>query len=730
MCSSFHAVDDVTKPRKAKVKKKANPRVEAISRRNFVEFAGAAAGTAMVGCGTLGIAASALGEGGASGTIVKAKIHPAIGVVRLGNSVADDGFFIGPEVTTPVQTTAAMLRDASGALKRQAARFRIYGLDADDQVVAELTPDGSAAIVDIHWSVHLANKKAAGYRFSTALDIPESATLALPRRNSGVKGKARRALVIDPGVRTISGRNQHGVAYQCDSGTFMGTRVYLGELRTDQAGRLLVLGGRGVSASPTGSPIFNISDFDTFNNADGWYDDTSDGPVSAKVTIDGREIPVESAWVIVNPPNFAPGIIGWRTLYDLLYETQVAAGTLPAPQTTSFTNDILPLLQRLAGLQWVNAGFAAAFHHGGDSGLHFDDPQLIAKLAQKPAPGTVDQHAELRNSIGLAFRLVDGPDLPPKPWPSKGWPWLYGDNYGSTQHSPREHFVVSDLRSQHLQRWMEGDFAADWVPGGSAVTSLDQVLLQDQPAMLDRAALQYCLADAFHPGCELTWPMRHASVFRSPFRINQAPESRVEVDYGDLLTPEIALGANGPLGAQGPGDLSKWMALPWQGDTAMCRSGYDADPSAKDFNQRYDPYLPTFWPARVPNQVLAASDYQTVMNTHVPRAQRIAAFQRRVSWYHGLPYQGDDPVKTMASMVKSFGSMGVLEARPGIPHDPDFPAVMLVESLPARAAADAQAPGVGGSGDDETVAGTVELSPAGWISPEHQALFRAIRGIK
>ena len=722
----------MTKPRKAKAKakKQANPRVEAISRRSFVEFAGAAAGTAMVGCGTLAMASSVLGEAGAGGTIVKARIHPAIGVVRLGNSVAGDGFFIGPEVTTPVQTTAATLRDGSGALKRQAARFRIYGLDADDQVVAELTPDDSAAVVDIEWSVHLANKKAAGYRFSTALDIPEAAAFALPRRNSGVKGKDRQALVIDPGVRTISGRNRHGAAYQFDSGAFMGTRVYLGELRTDQAGRLLVLGGRGVSASPTGRPILNIGDSDTFNNADGWYDDTSDGPVSAKLTVDGREIPVESAWVIVNPPNYAPDIIGWRTLHDLLYETQVAAGTLPAPQTTSFTSDILPLLQRLAGLQWVNAGFAAAFQPGGDSGLLFDDPQLIAKLAHKPAPGTADQHADLRKSIVLAFRLVHGPDLPPKPWPSKGWPWLYGDDYGSAQHSPRDHFIVSDLRSQHLQRWMEGDFDADWRPDAAAVTSLDQVSLQDQPTMLDQAALQYCLADAFHPGCELTWPMRHASVFRAPFRINHAPESRIEVDYGDTLTPEIALSAKGPLGAQGPGDLSKWMALPWQGDTAMCRSGYDADPNDKDFNQRYDPYLPTFWPARVPNQVLAASDYRTVMNTHLPRTQRIAAFQRRVSWYHGLPYQGDDPLMTMASMVKNFGSMGVLEARPGIPRDPDFPAVMLVESLPVRAAADAQAPDAGGSGDDEQNAGAVELSPAGWISPEHQALFRAIRGIK
>jgi hypothetical protein len=37
------------------------------------------------------------------------------------------------------------------------------------------------------------------------------------------------------------------------------------------------------------------------------------------------------------------------------------------------------------------------------------------------------------------------------------------------------------------------------------------------------------------------------------------------------------------------------MAVPWQTDTASCRSGYDLS---------YDPYVPAFWPARVPNEVL------------------------------------------------------------------------------------------------------------------------------
>jgi hypothetical protein len=54
--------------------------------------------------------------------IVRAAIHPAIGVARIGDS--ENEFFIGPEVVDPVPEPPEFYRDAAGALKRQAARFR------------------------------------------------------------------------------------------------------------------------------------------------------------------------------------------------------------------------------------------------------------------------------------------------------------------------------------------------------------------------------------------------------------------------------------------------------------------------------------------------------------------------------------------------------------------------------------------------------------------------------
>jgi hypothetical protein len=143
--------------------------------------------------------------------------------------------------------------------------------------------------------------------FQTALDIPEAEPTAL--RNQAYQGAARDALVIDPGARSVAGRDAGAVTF--DGGSFLGVPVYLGELRTDAQGRLLVLGGRGHSFSPHGAELT------TFANNDGWTDDTSDGPVSARVRLGGVELPVDPAWVVVAPPNYGPAIAtDFGTMYD------------------------------------------------------------------------------------------------------------------------------------------------------------------------------------------------------------------------------------------------------------------------------------------------------------------------------------------------------------------------------------------------------------------------------
>ncbi len=580
--------------------------------------------------------------------IVKAAIHPSMGIARIGNS--PDEFFIGPEVTAPVAKAPGFYRDATGALKRQAAQFRIYGLDAEGNVVKELT----SVDARIEWSVHLANKKAAWYQFQLALDIPEAAS-ASPSLLRNISVEDRSQLSIDPGPRHVVGPGrQGGSEHVFDSGKFLGKPVYLGELRTDGQGRLLVLGGHGVSASCDGSKAV------TFANNDGWHDDVSDGPVTAKVSFEGLSLEVAPAWVVVAPPNYAPLQKSVRTMWDLMRDVAIQAGMLTRPPRPSFENDIRPIFERLSNLQWVNAGFAAAFGWGGPN--DFTRSEWMGRLADSSFVGR-----ELRRTIANHFRVFDRDAWSPAPWP-----WLYGDAMNiPPAHTPRQHAALTDTQLWFLQQWAQGDFEPDYDPGSQPPLAIDEVPIAQQAAMLDRAALEYCLADAFHPGCEMTWPMRTATIYMAPFRIKHAPADWKEPGNGPALTPDVLTLPNGPLGAQVPGGITRWMAVPWQTDTASCLSGYDPT---------YDSYVPSFWPARVPNQVLGHEDYKIVLDKSRPLAERQAAFANRLIWIEALHATGyTDQINRM---VSDFGKLGVVEELPGVEGSEHFPPTMQVEHFP------------------------------------------------
>lgn len=599
--------------------------------------------------------------------IVRAAIHPALGIARVGDSEKE--FFVGPEVIHPTPEPAGFYKDAKGALKRQAALFHVYGYNAAGEVVSELTADNA----DVRWTVHVANRKAAWYQFQLAMDVPEANAPDLDKtelRNADVVGKDRQKLVIDPGPRSISGRSQAGKEFEFDGGKFFGKKVYLGELRTDESGRLLFLGGRGVSASYKGPKTKPT----TFANNDTWHDDTSDGPVTAEVTIRGRSVPVEPAWVVTAPPNYAPDVIGVRTMYDLMQDVFVQDGRLPFPSRPSFTNDVYPVLFRLSNLQWVNQGFSVQYGPAGPQ--NFLDAPYVARLASAD-----DAQRELRRQVLNTFRDFERDGQSPVPWP-----WLYGDAMNvPPADTPRQHVALSPTQLRILQLWADGKFVADWNPEAPPPGQLSDVKLADQPGMLDRAAMEFCLADAFHPGCELTWPMRHGSLYASPFRIrHRRPEDGPEPDYGSQLTPGMVKQTDGVLYGQSPGTLTRWMAVPWQTDTASCRSGYYAG-----YGPRYDPYVPTFWPARVPNHVLTEADYEAATDESKPRDERVRAFNRRAVWLRPL---GTNYLEAIDQMIRDFGKLGVVETRPGVKGDPDLPAVMLVESRPGFAKVEAIPP--------------------------------------
>src|SRR5438876_4198755 len=321
------------------------------------------------------------------------KIHPAIGIARLGNSPR--GFFIGPERPGVYTPARGGYRDAQGRIKHQAARFRLFGYDEDRKLIGEIT----AQDANITWTVNLANKKAEWVQFQGRQSVTDQNL----RRNPTVAD--RNSLIISPGPRSLNGPSKSA---SFDTGTFLGTPVHLGDIRTDNYGRLLVLGGFGTSGSPVNILLSH------FANNDGWYDDVSDGPVTATIKLNnnGQIIKAVGAWVICAAPKFAPPIENVITLYDTLLQVAADKLGLVLASEPSFTNDIYPLLQRAINVKWVSGMAAHPMAHADEQEPMHDEhhgdvegPAHLTLAAVIPPPGSPEARAAI-------FEKLRDPSLP------------------------------------------------------------------------------------------------------------------------------------------------------------------------------------------------------------------------------------------------------------------------------------------------------------------------------
>jgi len=389
-------------------------------------------------------------------SVAYCRIFPSIGFARLGNSPEPDAYFIGPEVPGQPPLPEGGFKDHLGRVKRQAARFRVYAFGADGQSLGELK--GPRA--EVKWTVQLANKKAAWYQFSGAAAV--AAVLeegkTLPLRNWEIQGEhtqdpdRRDRLINAPAPRSISGPAQSAVP-------FVATvfdppvEVYLGELRTDEVGRLLVLGGMGHSAS-----VLDDNPLKHYANNNYWYDDTSDGPVTAEVRVDGQAVEVRGrAWVIVTPPRFSPHTGNLVTAHDVMTESALELdlrwpenehGPKPDPDYVSFTDDIYPLLYRLVNYRWVSR--QALRGHGPGRPGDFLQDDVLRQLAVKEDPGPA-----LRQFI---FAKIRNPLLPPDSSEARAqanlfhMPPLSGDEGDVTHGDPTTWLTVTRLQYHKLRK--------------------------------------------------------------------------------------------------------------------------------------------------------------------------------------------------------------------------------------------------------------------------------------
>lgn len=253
-----------------------------------------------------------------------------------------------------------------------------------------------------------------------------------------------------------------------------------------------------------------------------------------------------------------------------------------------------------------------------------------------------------RRKILASFRDPDYSTMEPDLVPA-----LYGDKIAIPPNlvQPRQWMAVSPLQYAHLRAWAEGNFTD---AGASSAMRLSDMPVAKQPDALDRASLGACLGGAFHPGIEFTWLARIPWIWTADMRLKWTQLEPNVDDYGPLMTQNIALSRSGPLSTIGPGSIGQWMGLPWHSDSASCRSGYSRATS---------PVSPTFWPARIPNQVLAEEDYDVVMDGSRSLAERRAAFERRRGWERFVA--GPTSQTAINAMIADWYKLGVVAELPG-----------------------------------------------------------------
>jgi hypothetical protein len=565
------------------------------------------------------------------------RIHPGIGIARVGNS---PDHFIGPESPSDPRNVAIPpggFKDAAGRVKRQAARFRIFAYDKDGTILGELPLEGGdgddTPKAKVEWKVHLKNKKGAWYNFLRKDQHPSRHRV----RNGDIpvgeglqpdKVAARQQLVVDPGARCIDGQGNPRHAGKespksllFDTGSFRGQQVPLGELQVDGSGRLLVLGGFGRSGSTKpDNPIGADSQrYDFWANNDYWYDDVSDGPITATVTLPegakGRKIAIsdakDAAWVIVAPPKFAPGIHSIVTLYDLIREVirdrnQTAVDEnwgWPQDDDVVYFRDIYPILLRAADTAWVNneARRGHGYHKLGDfrkdkSGekLKIDAGLLASARLASPDPEQEDQRRIARVARAQVFARIRNPMLPPDSPEAKAqatstfMPPLSGDGGDAEKGKFATWSTILPSQYGKFQRWSEGDFTAG---APEAFPEVEAMPAAEQVIALQRAALEPCVGGPFHPGIEMSWIATHANLYAEAFRIDSK--------------------------THGPGDISKHMCLPWQADFYAC--------------------VGNWWPAARPDDVIPQADFDEANAAWRPGQPQVAeGLEGRLKWDRGL----------------------------------------------------------------------------------------------
>ncbi|MCW0437533.1 LodA/GoxA family CTQ-dependent oxidase [Xanthomonas sacchari] len=583
------------------------------------------------------------------------RVHPAIGIGRVGDSQEfylapvtaagtrdADGLFGGLPVQPGTESTPITerdFRDAAGNVKRQAARFHIYAYPSGSsgtypngggvRVDVGGTIDGKT-VKDIVWTVHLANKKLNNYstvsqggQFRGIGAYEEPGLLELRNPNypdaanpSDPNDPTRlRQLVIDAGPRALSAAAAGSsvvafdmtstASYADASGTIHPQPAYpvsfpsmfhtlheplgkldsLGDMRVEANGALIVAGGFARTSAVIGADGSYPPLEDATENGL-WYDDAADGPVNAVLIFnDGSTASVQGAWYVTGDPGYAPQTRNVVSTWDDVYDVWVRAlGLVPslyannafvATYQPSFSDDIQPIFHA-AMLQRWNTNLPSGAVKGHD---------MIGQIQP-----TDDPSAKIPN---LKTLIRDPASAADTETGSPMMPLSLGD-------AQKSFLSVSSTQYFLLSQW----HGKNYVQGGAPVLGPGEAL--------DRVTLQNCLGGRYSPGIEVSFPIRDVNLYVQdwkaqdcgPFRINQAALDYSKANQGSAF---LSFGYV-PLQQHlvEPGDLSKFMSVPWHTDYNSCATHL---PDPNPGQQTVNPNNTLFWswPAERPFAVYPAA---------------------------------------------------------------------------------------------------------------------------
>lgn len=543
------------------------------------------------------------------------RIHPSIGVARVGDSPE---YYLAPEtagglptVYSSAATNLDAFRDKDGKLLKQGVRFKVFRYDDVHPDGVEVRP-GQDGVKYIRWFVYPANKKASWFQFQQQtgsaqgpypsdstphLEAPyafvndkgyDANNAANPYKGSGptdpgapsnplrynlslgtsadpatINDENRRKLILDPGYKVVSMQTPQRQDFTLSPSDypFLSTLVpnpisSLGSIEVDADGNLIFLPGDGNSGTTSTAGGIRITHY---ANNEGWFDDTCDGPVQAQVVMDvGGDYDTETAWVVAGPPAYAPQILNQVTMYDNMYDTFVRKlGANPTLYNNnqfnsgykpSLPDEIEPILKRPDIYQYVcNIPGAGTKPH---------------RLVQSADADTFKEtYFEYIRQRGLGDPGDDASDVGENQ--SGLMPFLAGDNPISNI-TISKYLGLTETQYFFLSQYSKGHYTLDPLPA------------LGPGAALDKASLSNCVGGAFSPGIEITWITRNPAIYRSlPNPSRPSDFFRV---YGKYLADDhhgqLSL-SNGSTGSYNnyslePGDLTKYMAQPWQADFNEC----------------------------------------------------------------------------------------------------------------------------------------------------------------